>query len=428
VKFIADLHIHSKYSRATSKAMDLPNLAKWAKIKGIDLLGTGDFTHPDWLKHLKAHLKPVKDAGLFTYDGIHFMLSAEISSIYSKNGKCYRIHNLIFAPDFETVDKLNDQLSKIGNLRSDGRPILGLDAAKLARIVFKIDPDCMIVPAHVWTPWFSLFGSKSGFDLLEDCFEEQAENIFALETGLSSDPAMNWRISQLDKYTLISNSDCHSPQKIGREANVFDCDMTYYQIRDVLKTKDNKRFLYTIEFFPEEGKYHFDGHRNCNVSFSPSETKKNKGICPECDRPLTVGVCNRVDVLADRPEGYVPENAIPFKNLIPLDEIIAEALDVGKTSKRVIKAYDEAIKKLGTEFDILMHKSDKELIDNLPEKIAQGILKVRKNECIIKPGYDGEYGVIKIFEDTVLKPKKNKQANQARFKKQKLSDKQLSFF
>ncbi len=427
MKFIADLHIHSKYSRATSPKMDLPNLAKWAKIKGIDLLGTGDFTHHLWLDHLKSVLKPTGN-GLFIYDDVHFMLTAEISSIYSKNNRCYRIHNLIFAPSFETVDKINKALSAIGNLRADGRPILGLDASKLAKIVFDIDPNCMLVPAHIWTPWFSLFGSKSGFDLIEDCFEEQAKNIFALETGLSSDPAMNWRLSALDKYSLISNSDCHSPQKIGREANVFDCEMSYLEIRDVLKTKDKKRFLYTIEFFPEEGKYHFDGHRNCKVRLSPSETKKNKGLCPECGKPVTVGVTNRVEVLADRPEGFVPENSIPFVNLIPLEEIIAAAFSVGRASKRVGKAYNEAIEKLGKEFDILMHKTESELNAALPEKIAEGILKVRRSECMIKPGYDGEYGIISIFgkepkAKKISKPKKNNKT-----KKTKKAEKQLNLF
>jgi len=394
--------------------MDLPNLSKWAKIKGIDLLGTGDFTHHLWLDHLESLLEPLGN-GLFIYDGVHFMLSAEISSIYSKKGKVYRIHNLIFAPSFETVKKINKVLSSIGNLHSDGRPILGLDAAELARIVFDIDENCMLVPAHIWTPWFSLFGSKSGFDVLEDCFEEQSKNIYCLETGLSSDPAMNWRLSKLDRYSLISNSDCHSPQKIGREANVFDCELSYYEIMDVLKKKDKNRFLYTIEFFPEEGKYHFDGHRNCKVRFSPAETKKSKGLCPVCSRPVTVGVMNRVDVLADRQEGFMPEGAIPFKNLIPLDEVISEALEVGKTSKKVLNAYNSAVSKLGTEFDILMHKSEDILYANLPAKIAQGILRVRNNEVSINPGYDGEYGTIKIFGIN----KKQKGAS---------GEKQLTFF
>ncbi len=410
--------------------MDLPNLSKWAKIKGIDLLGTGDFTHPLWLEHLKSMLESAGN-GLFKYNDVHFMLTAEVSSIYSKNNRCYRIHNLIFAPSFKTVDKINKALSKIGNLHSDGRPILGLDAAKLARIVFDIDPNCMLVPAHIWTPWFSLFGSKSGFDLLEDCFEEQAKNIYALETGLSSDPAMNWRLSALDKYTLISNSDCHSPQKIGREANVFDCELSYFEIMDVLKKKDNKKFLYTIEFFPEEGKYHFDGHRKCKVRFSPAETKKNNGLCPECMRPVTVGVMNRVDALADRKEGFIPKGAIPFKNLIPLDEIISDALDVGKTSKRVAKAYDDALSKLGTEFDILMHKKGKELFSALPEKIAEGILKVRRNECVINPGFDGQYGTVSIFgkpKKARVDPEKSKKAKNKKPAELADNEKQLSFF
>ena len=301
MQFIADFHIHSKYSRATSKDMDVLHLAEWAKLKGIDLMGTGDFTHHLWLEELKHNLEDCGN-GLLKYANVYFMLTAEISSIYSKGGKGYRIHNLIFAPSFAVVDKINNALFRRGaNLSSDGRPIIGLPAAELARIVFDIDENCMIVPAHCWTPWFSLFGSMSGFDKIEDCFEEYTEKIFALETGLSSDPGMNWRLSALDKFTLISNSDSHSPQKIGREANVFDCELNYSTIREVLRTKDRKRFLYTIEFFPEEGKYHFDGHRFCKIRLSPGETRQHNGKCPKCAKPVTVGVMNRVEQLADRP-------------------------------------------------------------------------------------------------------------------------------
>ncbi|MBU4304699.1 MAG: endonuclease Q family protein [Candidatus Omnitrophica bacterium] len=398
MKFIADFHIHSKYSRATSKNMDVENLARWAKIKGISLMGTGDFTHPVWLSELKSFLEPA-DNGLFHYQGVHFILTAEVSSIYSKKGKTYRIHNLIFAPSFKSVDKINRVLSGIGNIVSDGRPILGLDAAELARIVFSIDEHCVIAPAHIWTPWFSLFGSMSGFDLLEDCFEEQSAKIFCLETGLSSDPAMNWRLSALDKYALISNSDSHSPQKIGREANVFDCELSYFEIMDALKNKDKKRFLYTIEFFPEEGKYHFDGHRNCKIRFSPQQTKKHKGLCPECGKRITVGVMNRVDALADRKDGFAPKNAIPFKRLIPLDEIIAEAIGVGKTSKRVVKEYEQVIQSFGTEFAVLLRAPEKELYRLLSARLAQGISRVRSGNVNINPGYDGEYGTVSIFSE-----------------------------
>jgi uncharacterized protein (TIGR00375 family) len=811
MEFIADFHIHSKYSRATSRDMDIEHIADWAKLKGITLMGTGDFTHHLWLEELKANLEDLGN-GLFKFRDVYFMLTAEISSIYSKNGRGYRIHNIIFAPSFKTVDKINNTLSRWGNLASDGRPILGMDASELARIVFDIDANCMVVPAHCllpgtlvhtkdgfkriesiskqdyvlthkmrlrkvtelfvrdynselihikpfyfrpgikatpehpfyvikthkycasrgsfcmpicsqlqtkgcrrryfmqynpewiqakdikindiivfprfnneiryserieinkllkgkfilrrgkiaykgnkthfvkniieinkdfcrlagyfvsegytnnrdciafcfsekekqyiddvvnlmkkifnielskivfrktvqavelifyskilcklfsklfysndkikkahskclphwmltlpfseqaeiikgwwrgdagyttskllmnqmkvlflrlgiipsigvnsvknyknyarhfigtreisanhdlyhfnnlaffkdkykllklrefkkfktklsrrhgwldnryvylpvksvtkkqyngvvynleveednsyicefaivhncWTPWFSLFGSMSGFDRVQDCFEEQAPKIFAGETGLSSDPPMNWRLSQLDRITLISNSDSHSPQKIGREANVFNCELDYKIIREVLKTKDKKRFLYTIEFFPEEGKYHFDGHRLCGIRFSPKETREHNGRCPKCGKPVTVGVMNRVEQLADRPEGYTPDNAIPYKNLIPLDEIIAEAKGVAKGAKAVEAEYRMAISRFGSEFEILLRAKEEDLLKGLPKRIAEGVLRVRKGQVIVKPGFDGEYGKISTFSD-----------------------------
>jgi uncharacterized protein (TIGR00375 family) len=304
---------------------------------------------------------------------------------------------MVFSPSFKTTDKINETLSRCGNLASDGRPILGLDASDLARIIFDIDENCMVVPGHIWTPWFSLFGSMSGFDKIEDCFEEQTSKIFALETGLSSDPGMNWRLSALDKFTLISNSDSHSPSKMGREANVFDCELNYKTVREVLKTKDKKRFLYTIEFFPEEGKYHFDGHRLCGMRLSPKETRQNNGRCPKCGKPVTVGVMNRVDQLADRPEGYVPSNSIPFKNLIPLDEIIAEAKGVNKAAVAVERDYRGFVAKFGTEFDILLRVPKEELLRSLPHRVAEGILRVRQGKVSIKAGFDGEYGTISIF-------------------------------
>ncbi|MFA5730326.1 MAG: endonuclease Q family protein [Candidatus Paceibacterota bacterium] len=408
MEFLADFHIHSKYSRATSRNMDIQNLSEWAKLKGISLMGTGDFTHHLWLEELKHTLEDCAN-GLYRHKGVNFILTAEVSSIYSKKGRTYRIHNVIIAPSFKSVDKINDRLSRLGNLASDGRPILGLDAAELARIVFDIDPDCMLVPGHIWTPWFSLFGSMSGFDKIEDCFEEQTPKIFALETGLSSDPAMNWRLSALDKFTLISNSDSHSPQKIGREANVFNCELDYKTIREVLQTKDKNRFLYTIEFFPEEGKYHFDGHRLCATRMSPKETREHGGKCPKCGKPVTVGVVNRVEKLADRPEGFKPENAIPFKNLIPLEEIIADAKGVGKASLAVERDYRSCLAKFGTEFEILMRASEQDLVKGLPPKVAQGVLRVREGKVNIQAGYDGEYGVISIFDDEVPGPKNEQQ-------------------
>ena len=377
--------------------MDIQHLADWARLKGIKLLGSGDFTHHLWLEELKSHLES-QNNGLFIYNDINFILTTEISSIYSKRGKTYRIHNLIFAPSFKIVDQINQHLSSIGNLASDGRPILGLDARELARIVLDVCPDCLIVPGHIWTPWFSVFGSMSGFDRIEDCFEDQTKNIYALETGLSSDPSMNWRLSALDRFSLISNSDSHSPAKIGREANVFDCKLDYNEIVDVLKKKDKKRFLYTIEFFPEEGKYHYDGHRLCNVRFSPQESREHKNRCPKCGKPLTIGVMNRVEQLADRDEGFVPENAIPFRNLIPLEEIIAAAKSLGKGTQAVEKEYFSIISKFGNEFEVLVNAPKEDLKKSINPRIADGILRVREGRVKILPGYDGEYGSIKIFD------------------------------
>lgn len=397
MKFVADFHIHSKYSRATSPQMNIKALSEFAKIKGISLLGTGDFTHHLWIEELKQNLKDSGN-GLFEYNGVSFMLTGEISSIYTKNGRGRRIHNIIFAPSFTIADKINSTLSGYGNLASDGRPIMGLDAKDLAEILFGISKDIFLVPAHIWTPHFSLFGSKSGFDAIEECFEEYSKDIYALETGLSSDPGMNWQWSKLDRFNLISNSDSHSPQKIGREANVFDIEMSYKSIIDTLKKKDNKKFLYTVEFFPEEGKYHYDGHRLCKVNWSPDETKKNKNICNVCGKPVTVGVMNRVEELGDRENGFVPEGAVPYKRMIPLSEIIADVLDVSDSSKAVEAGYNSIIPKLGTEFEVLMEIKEDELLKKLPQKIAQAIIKVRNGKVNIIPGYDGEYGKIEVLE------------------------------
>jgi len=412
MEFIADFHIHSKYSRATSSQMDLGQLDKSAKIKGVKVLGTGDFTHPEWFNNLKEKLDPA-EPGLYYLkpqtlgEGLNlksgektrFILTAEISCIYSKGGRVRKIHILIFAPNFEIVEKINTQLSWIGNLKADGRPMLGLEAKELAKIVLNICEDCLIVPAHAWTPWFSIFGSRSGFDSIEECFEDYSKYIYSLETGLSSDPPMNWRLSSLDKITLISCSDAHSPAKIGREANVFDTELSYNGIIEAIKKKDPQKFLYTIEFFPEEGKYHYDGHRNCGISCSPTETKKYNGICPVCGRPLTVGVLNRVEQLADRPEGFKPENAIPYKSLIPLEEIIAEALGLGVGTKEVEKEYLSLIKRFGSEFNVLLNVSLSDLkLATLPE-VAEGISRVREGKVRVEPGYDGVYGKIKIFSE-----------------------------
>jgi len=400
MEFIADFHIHSKYSRATSRDMNLENLDKWAKIKGIKVLGTGDFTHPQWSKELKENLEPA-EPGLFKLKNSNsetrFILTTEVSCVYSKKGKVRKIHIIIFAPSFEIVEKINVQLGWIGNLKSDGRPILGLDAKELVKIVLNVSPDCLIVPGHIWTPWFSLFGSRSGFDSIEECFEEYSKYIYAGETGLSSDPAMNWRLSALDKITLISNSDSHSPAKIGREANVFDAEISYYEILKAIKEKDPKRFLYTIEFFPEEGKYHYDGHRLCGISLSPKESKKYNNICPVCTKPLTIGVLHRVEQLADRPEGFKPENAIPFKSLIPLEEIIADALSVLPGTIQVEREYKKLIENFGNEFNVLLKANKEDLEKTTLPEIVEGIIKTREGKVFVEPGYDGVYGKIKIF-------------------------------
>lgn len=398
MKFVADFHIHSKYSRATSPQMEVKTLSEYAKLKGISLLGTGDFTHHLWIEELKDTLKD-SGTGLFEYNGVNFILTGEISSIYSKNGRVRKIHNVIFAPSFDVVDKLNSTLSGYGNLSSDGRPIMGLDAKDLAEILFGISKDIFLVPGHIWTPHFSLFGSNSGFDSIEECFEEYTKDIYALETGLSSDPKMNWRWSKLDRFNLISNSDSHSPQKLGREANVFDIEMSYNAIMDALKKKDDKKFLCTIEFFPEEGKYHYDGHRNCKVRFSPGETKKNKNICPACGKPITVGVMSRVEELADRPEGFVPGNCIPYKKMIPLGEIISDVLGMADKSKAVEAEYRAIIPRLGTELEVLTEVREDELLKKLPQRIAKAIINVRNGNVNILPGFDGEYGKIEILKE-----------------------------
>jgi uncharacterized protein (TIGR00375 family) len=401
MEFIADFHLHSKYSRATSQKMDLENLDKWAKIKGILVLGTGDFTYPFWLKEIKEKLEEA-EPGLFKLENssnkTRFILTTEVSCVYFKKGKQRKIHLIIFAPSVEVCERINNYLKLYGNLEADGRPTLNLDAKDLLKIVLNVSEDCLVVCSHAWTPWFGIFGSKSGFDSLEECFEDYSKYIYSIETGLSSNPPMNWRLSTLDRITLISCSDAHSPSHIGREANVFNCELSYFEIVKAIKEKDKNKFLYTIEFYPEEGKYHYDGHRNCGVSFSPKETKKYKGICPVCGKPLTIGVLNRVEQLADRPEGFVPENAIPFKSLIPLEEIIADALGQSVGTVEVEKEYKNLIEKFENEFNVLMNvpRSDLEAV-TLPE-IAEGIIRAREGKVFIEPGYDGVYGKIRIFQ------------------------------
>jgi uncharacterized protein (TIGR00375 family) len=400
MKFIADLHIHSKYSRATSKEMNLESLDKWAKIKGIKVMSTGDFTHPAWFQEIKEKLEPA-ELGLYKLKNsktdTRFLLSVEISSIYLQGGKTRRIHNLIYTPSMEIAEKINTALGLRGNIKSDGRPILGLSSIELAELVFGISEEVVIIPAHAWTPWFSVFGSMSGFDTIEECFGEYASRIFAIETGLSSDPAMNWRLSKLDKISLISNSDAHSVEKIGREANVFDTELSFNGIFEAIKSRDPNKFLYTIEFFPEEGKYHYDGHRACNVVMSPEETKKNNKICPQCKKPLTVGVMYRVNELADRPNNFIDKNRVPFKKVVPLSEIISEVLGVSKVSKKIKVEYERLIEIFGTELAILIDVFIEEIKNKGSEKLAEAIDKMRKGDINIQPGYDGEYGKVSIL-------------------------------
>lgn len=410
MKFIGDFHIHSKYARATSPDMNLENLDIWAKKKGIQVISTGDFTHPAWFQELKQKLEPAAP-GLFKLktnssgisknnsSGTFFILTTEISCIYSKNGKVRKVHLLVFAPSLEAVKTINDKLSLRGNLAADGRPIIGIDAKDVLKIALDASPECMVVPAHCWTPWFAVFGSKSGFDSLEECFDDYTKHIYAVETGLSSDPAMNWRFSGLDKVALISNSDSHSLQKIGREVNVFDTEVSYQGIADAIKTRDPKKFLFTVEFFPEEGKYHYDGHRLCQVSLAPAQSKERNNICPKCGKPLTIGVLNRVEELADRPEGFVPKNSIPFRSLVPLDEIIGQALHVGVHSKQVKKEYDGLLEKIGSEFKVLLDADISDLRKATLPGIAEAISCVREGNIRIEPGYDGEYGKIHIIRE-----------------------------
>lgn len=403
MKYIADLHIHSKYSRSVSPRMDVENLDLWGVKKGIDIIGTGDFTHPEYFKELKDSLVE-SEQGLFRYkyskNKTRFILQTELCTIYKKFDKCRRLHTVFLMPSLESVEKFNKYLEKKEfNLKSDGRPILGIDVLELTKIALDIDEKTLVIPAHIWTPWFALFGSKSGFDALQDCFDDYSKYIYAVETGLSSDPMMNWHLSALDDLCLVSNSDAHSLNNLGREANVFDLhELSYDEIYNTLKNKNKEKFLYTIEFFPEEGKYHFDGHRSCNISFDPKETKKHKGLCPTCGKKLTIGVYNRVFELADRDEPKI-EGQIPFKSIVPLREIIAESMGRGVNTKGVNNAYDDLIDKGLNEFSILLDLPIEQIKKQSSDMIAEGIKRVRDGKVIITPGYDGEYGKIKVFSD-----------------------------
>ncbi len=413
MKFIGDLHVHSKFSRATSRHLDLENLYVTAQLKGITVVGTGDFTHPGWFSEINAKLVPA-EAGLFSLHKdiasvcdqqvplscrgpVRFMLQSEISNIYKKDGKTRKNHNLVFVPNLGKAAEFNQKLDRIGNIKSDGRPILGLDARDLLEILLETDDQAYLVPAHIWTPWFSLLGSKSGFETVEACFEDLSDYIFAVETGLSSDPAMNWRVSQLDRMTLISNSDAHSPAKLGREANIFNTDLDYASIKKALVNKGDDAFQGTIEFYPEQGKYHFDGHRKCQIRLNPKETLAEGGRCPVCNKPVTLGVSYRVEMLADREEASKPETSPSFANLVPLVDVLSEILRVGPNSKRVAACYAAALEDLGPELSILREIDRRRLSESGIPFLAEAITRMRAGELDISGGYDGEFGVVRIF-------------------------------
>ncbi|MDD5110769.1 MAG: endonuclease Q family protein [Patescibacteria group bacterium] len=404
MEHVVELHPHSKYSRACSPQLTIKNIDATCARKGVSVMGTGDFTHPAWFAEMKKTLVPA-ETGLYAVrdskNGVRFICTSEIACIYSKGGKVRRLHIVIVAPGLEAVEKINKELFKIGNLAADGRPILGLDAKKLAEIVWSIDEKCLVIPAHAWTPWFSVFGSFSGFDSLKECFEELTPRIYAIETGLSSDPEMNWRLSVLDSVLLVSNSDAHSLPNIAREANRFEIapeKLSYAEIHRIIKEKDRKGFLGTIEFYPEEGMYHYDGHRACQKSFAPAETKRLGGKCPSCGKPLTIGVLSRVEQLADRPEGFKPASAFPYVKLVELDKIIADALGIKtRHSKVVQEEYDALVAKGKTELNILLALPLSELKGMTSPEIAEGIKRVREGKLKITPGYDGQYGKVEIF-------------------------------
>lgn len=399
VQFISDFHIHSRFSRATSSDLTIANLDKWARVKGVDILGTGDFSHPEWSKELKQELKEDGSGVLKTKSGFNFVLSNEISLMYSQDGKGRRVHLVILAPDFRTVDSITNYLSKKGRLDYDGRPIFNIPCNVFVEDMMKISQDIEIIPAHAWTPYFGVFGSMTGFDSMEEAFKDQVKNIHSFETGMSSDPEMNWRLSKLDKFSILSFSDSHSfwPWRLGREATIFDLkELSYKGIIDGIR---NNQINFTIETSPSYGKYHFDGHRVCNFSCSPEEARKLKNICPVCGKELVIGVLNRVEQLADRPEGFKPDHARLFRTLLPLHELIAARLGAGINTKKVWQEYNNLIGTFKNEFNVLLNVEESDLKKIIPGKLVQDILRNREGKIKVKPGYDGEYGQLMLESD-----------------------------
>ena len=425
MKVIADFHIHSRFSRATSQKMTINEITRFAKIKGLRIVGTGDFTHPKWLKELSNELEKQNETNLYhsrknPESPVRYMLTGEVCTTFYDNEKSRRIHHVIFSPNFETVTQINERLAHYGNLIVDGRPFLNMTASHLVEEVMDISDENEVVPAHIWTPWFSLFGAFSGFNKIEDCYEDMTKHIHILETGLSSDPSMNWRLSTLDKYTLISNSDCHShwPWRIGREANVFELEkLTYADVIETLRKKDTNCFKYTIETNPAYGKYHWTGHRKCNISLPPREAIKYGSLCPKCGKKLTKGVDQRIEELSDRPKGYIPENSIGFKRLLPLHEIIQAVLNVSYPgTKKVWEVYNLLLAKFSDEYTVLIDAPKKEMEKIVDAQIAEAIVRVREEEALVIPGYDGTYGKIAIFENAhkkiaTSKPKQKSMAD-----------------
>ncbi len=399
---IADLHIHGKYSRGCSKELTLNNLEKWARVKGVELLGTGDFTHPEWFEHIKQELSDDGTGFLRTKTGFPFILQTEISLIYSQDGKGRRVHNLVFAPSLDVVEQITEGLKKRGRVDYDGRPIFKIPCPEFVEMLKEISKDIEVIPAHCWTPWYGLLGSKSGFDSVKQAFQDQEKNIHAIETGLSSDPEMNWRLSQLDKYSLVSFSDLHSfwPWRVGREATLFDINEDYKSLIKAIRTKQGLRG--TIEVDPAYGKYHLDGHRNCNISLEPKDALKKDNICPQCNKPLTIGVLHRVEQLADRPEGYKPKDAKEVYHLIPLSEIISTVIGKGISTKAVWEEFNKIINKFGNELNVLLNVSFEELLSVTDEKIAKLIIDIREGRISIEAGFDGVYGKINQFKQKGL--------------------------
>jgi len=408
MRIIADLHVHSKYARGTSPKCDIKGLCEGAKTKGIDIIATGDFTHPAYFEEIKAELRD-EENGLFSYNGIRFILSTELSVIFEKNGKTKKMHHVVLCPSLDIAAQIADRISKHGSLEADGRPTLMMSSAALADELFSISREIMIIPAHAWTPWFAIFGSKSGVDSVEEAFEEHAKDIHALETGLSSDPSMNWMLSSLDRYSLVSNSDAHSLGKLGREANVFDLDNpSYRSVTEAIKTR--KGFTKTYEFYPEEGKYHYDGHRKCKVICSPWESKSKNNICPVCRRKLTIGVLHRVADLADRKHGFRPENAVPFDYIVPLTTVISKTIKKGENTEAVLEEYSKLIKYFGNEFAVFEAGPEQLRLATSPQ-IAESLIRVKEGRIKWVPGYDGVFGELILSDsrtkDAVDKKQKN---------------------